>query len=101
MEVLVEGFDCHWVDSNHLLLVEPGKEAVVGVYERGAARCRYRMAEMVKVYPLLSAVWGLSLFTEFRGLSVRAMALLVAMCVAYLLGVALLAIARNHLLVSQ
>jgi hypothetical protein len=61
---------------------------------------RYRVAEVVKMYPLLTAAWGLLLFTEFRGCGRRASYLLGAMCGTYVLGVGLLAAARNISLVE-
>lgn len=54
------------------------------------------MADLVKLYPLLSLAWGLTLFNEFRGLGRAAVGFLAAMSVAYVLGVGLLAGARNH-----
>ncbi|KAK9914973.1 hypothetical protein WJX75_003193 [Coccomyxa subellipsoidea] len=60
----------------------------------------YRVAEVVKMYPLLTAAWGLLLFTEFRGCGRRASYLLGAMCGTYVLGVGLLAAARNISLVE-
>ncbi|EIE22246.1 fatty acid elongase 3-ketoacyl-CoA synthase 1 [Coccomyxa subellipsoidea C-169] len=56
----------------------------------------YRVAEVVKMYPLLTVAWGLLLFTEFRGSGKRAAYLLGAMCATYVLGVGLLAAARNN-----
>ena len=47
------------------------------------------------MYPLLTVVWGLLLFTEFKGSGRRASYLLAAMCGTYVLGVGLLAAARN------
>ena len=58
--------------------------------------CRYYVAELVKLYPLLAAAWGVLLFRELRGLGRKAALLLASMCGAYLLGVLLLAFARNH-----
>ena len=58
--------------------------------------CRYAVAELVKLYPLLSMIWGVTLFHEFRAVGRGAIALLSAMCVVYVLGVGLLAGARNH-----
>ena len=54
------------------------------------------MAELVKLYPLLSLALGLGLFKEFRGVGHGCSSMLAAMCVAYVLGVGLLAGARNH-----
>lgn len=48
------------------------------------------------MYPLLTVAWGLLLFTEFRGSGKRAAYLLGAMCATYVLGVGLLAAARNN-----
>lgn len=53
------------------------------------------MAEVVKMYPLLTVAWGLLLFAEFRGSGRKAAYLLAAMCGTYVLGVGLLAAARN------
>ena len=58
--------------------------------------CRYYVAELVKLYPLLSAAWGVMLFKEFKGVGRKAMLLFGVMCGAYLLGVILLAFSRNH-----
>lgn len=57
---------------------------------------RYAVAELVKLYPLLSMAWGVALFHEFRSVGRGAVALLAAMCAAYVAGVGLLAGARNH-----
>ena len=54
------------------------------------------MAELLKLYPLLAAAWGVLLFKEFRGMGRRATLLFAGMCGVYLLGVLLLAFARNH-----
>ena len=54
------------------------------------------MAELVKLYPLLAAAWGVLLFQELRGVGRKAAWLLASMCGVYLLGVLLLAFARNH-----
>ena len=54
------------------------------------------MADLVKVYPLLAAAWGVLLFKEFRGVGRKATSLFGAMCGAYLVGVLLLAFSRNH-----
>jgi hypothetical protein len=56
---------------------------------------------MVKVYPLLSAAWGVLLFSEFKGVNRAGTALMAAMCGTYLLGVALLSVARNHAIDAQ
>ena len=58
--------------------------------------CRYYVAELVKLYPLLAAAWGVLLFREFRGVGRKATLLFAGMCGVYLLGVLLLAFARNH-----
>jgi hypothetical protein len=54
------------------------------------------VAELVKLYPLVSMLWGVTLFHEFRAVGRGAVALLAAMCIAYVAGVGLLAGARNH-----
>ena len=58
--------------------------------------CRYYVAELVKLYPLLAAAWGVLLFRELRGVGRKAAWLLASTCGVYLLGVLLLAFARNH-----
>ena len=58
--------------------------------------CRFYVAELVKLYPLLAAAWGVGLFRELRGVGRKAALLLASMCGVYLLGVLLLAFARNH-----
>ncbi len=73
----------------------------VGVLRQGAMpeperACRYYVAELVKLYPLLAAAWGVGLFRELRGVGRRAALLLASTCGAYVLGVLLLAFARNH-----
>ncbi|BDA43213.1 Ureide permease 1 [Coccomyxa sp. Obi] len=55
----------------------------------------YQVADVVKMYPLLTVVWGLLLFAEFKGSGRKAAYLLAAMCGAYVVGVGLLAAARN------
>ncbi len=54
------------------------------------------MAELVKLYPLMAAAWGSILFREFWGVGLKATLLFAGMCAVYLLGVLLLAFARNH-----
>ena len=71
----------------------------VGVLRQGAIperACRYYVAELVKLYPLLAAAWGVGLFRELRGVGRRAALLLASTCGTYVLGVLLLAFARNH-----
>ncbi len=57
---------------------------------------RYAVAELVKLYPLLCLALGCGVFYEFRGVGRAASMMLAAMAVSYVLGVGLLAGARNH-----
>lgn len=58
--------------------------------------CRYYVAELVKLYPLLAAAWGVMMFKEFKGMGRKATLLFGGMCGTYILGVLLLAFSRNH-----
>ena len=58
----------------------------------GGALAGFAAADLVQAYPLVSTLWGMGLFGEFRGASRRVWCLLAAMYSSFVAAVALLAL---------
>ena len=58
----------------------------------GGALAGFAAADLVQAYPLVSTLWGMGLFGEFRGASRRVWCLLAAMYISFVAAVALLAL---------
>ena len=58
----------------------------------GGALAGFAEADLVQAYPLVSTLWGIGLFGEFRGASRRVCCLLAAMYSSFVAAVALLAL---------
>ena len=58
----------------------------------GGSLAGFAAADLVQAYPLVSTLWGMGLFGEFRGASRRVWCLLAAMYSSFVAAVALLAL---------